>query len=430
MSLPEPSAAPGEPRARLGVRARLRASRTLAYLGPAFLVSVGYMDPGNWGTDIQGGASFGYTLLWSILLANLMAILLQALSARLGIATAQSLPECCRDRFPRGLNVFLWITAEAAAMATDLAEVLGAALAVNLLFGVPMLPATLLAGIGISLLLLLETRGHRRLEIAIIALVAVINLCFLAEILIVKPSPAALLGSLVVPRLPPGSLLIVVGIIGATVMPHNLYLHSALVQSRLIRGALGTSEEKRRLFRFALVDSLLALNGAFLVNASILIVSAAAFFTRGIAVDSIEVAHQTLAPLFGGLSSVVFAIGLLAAGLSSSVTATLAGQVILGGFLNLRVPIWARRVVTLIPALLVVAAGLDPLAILVLSQVSLSFQLPFAILPLIHLTRKREVMGDLVNPRWVTALALAAAAVIIAFNVLLVGQTLGLGAGR
>lgn len=406
------------------VRWRERLRRLLPFLGPAFLVSVGYMDPGNWGTDIEGGSRFGYQLLWVILLSNLMAILLQTLSAKLGIATGRTLPQLCRDNFSKPVNLFLWVTAEIAAMATDLAEFLGAALGLYLLFGIPLFPAALLSGVIISAILALEQFGHRKLEKVIIGLVAVIGFAYIIEILMAQPDLGNLMSGMLIPRLNQGSLLVAVGIIGATVMPHNLYLHSALVQPR--RDPVDAAKNKH-LYKMSKIDSIIALNGAWLVNSAILIMSAATFANNGLAVTSIEEAHQTLTPLLGGLSALAFAIALLASGLASSTTATMAGQVIMEGFLHVRVNVWARRFVTMIPALVIIGLGIDPLRVLILSQVSLSFQLPFAMIPLIKFTRDRKIMGDYTNSRLVNRLAYLVAAIILSLNAWLIVQVLSGG---
>jgi manganese transport protein len=382
------------------------------------------MDPGNWGTDIDGGSRFGYQLLWVILLSNMMAILLQTLSAKLGIATGRTLPQLCRDNFSKPVNLFLWVTAEIAAMATDLAEFLGAALGLYLLFGIPMFPAALLSGLIISAILALEQFGHRHLEKVIIGLVAVIGFAYIIEILMSQPDLGSLMSGMLIPRLNQGSILVAVGIIGATVMPHNLYLHSALVQPR--RSQTDPAKNKH-LYKMSKIDSIIALNGAWLVNSAILIMSAATFANNGLAVTSIEAAHQTLAPLLGGLSALAFAIALLASGLASSTTATMAGQVIMEGFLHVRVNVWARRLVTMIPALIIIGLGVDPLRVLILSQVSLSFQLPFAMIPLIKFTRDRKIMGDYANSRWVNGLAYLVAAIILSLNAWLVVQILSGG---
>lgn len=388
-------------------------------MGPAFLVSVGYMDPGNWATDIEGGARFGYTLLWVLLLSNLMAIFLQAMSARLGIVTGKSLPENCRDRMPRWLSVGLWVAAECSALATDLAEFLGAALGFNILFGIPLFEAALLTGAVVFGLLALDRLGYRAVEYAIISLVAVIGLAYLYELFLAKPDLAGIGRGLITPDISDGRLYIAIGMLGATVMPHNIYLHSALVMPR--RPLI----DHRGHIRTQLIDSTVALNAAFFVNAAILIMSAATFYERGVVVTSIEQAHETLTPLLGGMSATAFAIALLASGLSSSTTATLAGQVILQGFLHVRMSMFLRRLITMIPALIVIYLQVDSLKILVLSQVMLSFGLPFAILPLIWLTSKREVMGEFANARWVKLVAGVIASIIIGLNALLVYQALG-----
>lgn len=395
--------------------------RGLVFFGPAFVVSVGYMDPGNWGTDIEGGARFGYRLLWVILLANVMAIVLQILSAKLGIATGRSLPEVCRDHYPKWLSVALWITAELAAIATDLAEFLGGAVGFYLLFNIPLFPAALLTGVVISLILFLESYGFRKLEMVIIGLIAIIGLVYMTEIWLAQPDWAAI-GRGFVPSIPIGATLVAVGIIGATVMPHNLYLHSALIQTRV--RPTDTLQHKQRVYRMTILDSFVALNGAFFVNAAILIMSAAVFSEGRLAEYSLEAAHQTLTPLLGPLAGIAFAIALLASGLSSSTTATMAGQVIMDGFIHHHINIWVRRGVTMIPSLIVIGMGVDPLKILVLSQVSLSFQLPFAMVPLILFTNNRQIMGPFVNNRWTTIMAWASAAIILSLNFVLLYQTM------
>lgn len=396
--------------------------RALVFFGPAFVISVGYMDPGNWGTDIEGGARFGYRLLWVIFVANLMAILLQILAAKLGIATGKSLPEVCRDHYPRWASVALWVTAELAAMATDLAEFLGGAVGFNLLFGIPLFPAALLTGAVISLILLLERYGFRKVEMVIIGLIAVIGFGYMAEILLAKPPLDEMIRGLLVPSLPIGATLVAVGIIGATVMPHNLYLHSALIQTR-VRPS-DSLERKRRVYRLAVADSLVALNGAFFVNAAILVMSASAFAGGKLAEYSLESAYHTLTPLLGPLASVAFALALLASGLASSTTATMAGQVIMEGFIHHKINVWLRRLVTMLPTLVIIGLNIDPLQILVLSQVSLSFQLPFAVVPLVLFTSNPTIMGPFANGRVIKALAWAATATILGLNVVLLYQTL------
>jgi manganese transport protein len=408
---------------RYGSTAVLR--RALVFFGPAFVISVGYMDPGNWGTDIAAGANYGYTLLWVVLLANVMAILLQTLSAKLGIATGRSLPEVCRDRYPRWASISLWVTAELAAIATDLAEFLGGAVGFNLLFGIPLFPAAILTGIVISLILFLERYGVRKVEIVIIGLIAVIGFGYMAEILLSRPPLGPIMHGLFVPTMPLSALLVAVGIIGATVMPHNLYLHSAVIQTR-VRPS-DSLQRKRQVYRMAQVDSFVALNGAFLVNAAILIMAATAFSGGVLADTSLETAHRTLVPLLGPAAGVVFALALLASGLASSTTATMAGQVIMDGFTSHKINVWLRRAITMIPSLIIIGLGIDPLRILVLSQVSLSFQLPFAVVPLILFTSSREIMGTFANGRWTKVAAWASAILIMGLNVVLVVQTLAGG---
>jgi manganese transport protein len=385
--------------------------RGLVFFGPAFVVSVGYMDPGNWGTDIQGGAQFGYRLLWVILLANVMAILMQILSAKLGIATGRSLPEVCRDRYPRWASIALWVTAELAAMATDLAEFLGGAVGFNLLFHIPLFPAALLTGVVISLILLLERYGFRKVEMVIIGLIAVIGFVYLTEIWLSKPVWGEIGRGLLIPSIPIGATLVAVGIIGATVMPHNLYLHSALIQTR-VRPS-DSLQRKQSVYR---------LNGAFFVNAAILVMSAAVFSGGQLADYSLESAHQTLTPLLGPLAGVAFAIALLASGLASSTTATMAGQVIMEGFIHHKMNVWLRRAVTMIPSLIIIGLGIDPLQILVLSQVSLSFQLPFAMVPLILFTNNSRIMGEFTNNRVTRVLAWLTTAAILGLNMVLLYQ--------
>jgi manganese transport protein len=397
--------------------------RALVFFGPAFVVSVGYMDPGNWGTDIEGGARFGYRLLWVILLANLMAILMQTLSVKLGIATGRSLPQVCRDFYPRWLSVSLWVTAELAAMATDLAEFLGGAVGFYLLFGIPLFPAALIPGVIISLILLLERYGFRKVELVIISLIAVIGFVYMAEIWLSKPDWGQIGHGLLVPTIPIGAVLVSVGIIGATVMPHNLYLHSALIQTRVRPSdSLG---RKKKAYWLSILDSVVALNGAFLVNAAILVMSAAVFSGGRLHEYSLESAHQTLTPLLGAFAGIAFAVALLASGLSSSSTATMAGQVIMEGFLHHRINVWLRRAVTMIPSLIVIGLKLDPLKILVLSQVSLSFQLPFAMIPLVIFTNSRRVMGEFTNNRLTQVLAWASTVIILSLNVVLLIQIFG-----
>jgi manganese transport protein len=391
--------------------------RVLGLLGPAFIISVGYMDPGNWATDLEAGSRFGYSLLWVLLAANLAALLLQHLSAKIGLATGFSYPELCRREFPRPVVLFLWVTAELAAMATDLAEFLGAALGFYLLFHIPLFPAAILAGVVVFAILALYRYGHRSVEAVIFGLVGVIGLAYLLELWLVQPDWGAVAGGVATPRLPPGSLAIVMGMIGATVMPHNLYLHSAVVIDR----RRGDPEADRRVIRSSIFAAAIALNLAWLINSAIVVTAAGAFGSAGLEVGSIETAYATLIPLLGPAAAGAFAIALLAAGLSSSTTATIAGQVIIEGFLGIRFGLFLRRLITVIPAIVVIGSGADAFQILILSQVALSIQLPFAIVPLVWLTARKSVMGPHVNRRLTTTLAATVGAIIIGLNVLLLG---------
>jgi manganese transport protein len=403
-------------------RTKGRVRRLLPFLGPAFIAAVAYVDPGNFATNIQGGAQFGYLLLWVIVASNLMAMLIQSLSAKLGIATGRNLPEMCRERFPQPVVVGMWVLAEVVAMATDLAEFLGAAIGFQLLFHIPLLVGGFLTAISTFLILSLERRGFRPLEAVITTLVGVIAVSYLIETILDRPDWGAIGFHAVVPQFSgTESLLLAVGILGATVMPHVIYLHSALTQGRIVTR---DPQLLRRLFRFELVDVLIAMGIAGLVNAAMLIMAASTFFSTGAShVSTIEEAYRTLTPLLGPASSVVFAISLLASGLSSSTVGTMSGQVIMQGFLHRQIPIWVRRLVTMLPSLVVISIGLDPTRTLVLSQVVLSFGIPFALVPLILFTRRADLMGVLVNHRLTTAIASAVAGVIILLNVFLLYQT-------
>ncbi|MFB3778106.1 MAG: Nramp family divalent metal transporter [Bryobacteraceae bacterium] len=397
--------------------------RMFAFAGPAYLVSVGYMDPGNWATDLEGGARFGYDLLWVLVMSNFMAILLQTLSARLGIVRGLDLAQACREAYPRRMNYVLWFLCEIAIAACDLAEILGAAIGLNLLFHIPLLAGVLLTAADTLLVLWLTRFGIRALEGFVLSLVTIMGGCFLVEILLAKPVLTEVLGGLV-PRLNDQSLYVAIAILGATVMPHNLYLHSALVQTRRIGADV---EAKRAACRFNLVDSVIALNGALLVNAAILILAAATFFKRGIVVTEIQQAHLLLAPLLGStLAGVLFGVALLCSGQSSTLTGTMAGQIVMEGFLSFRMRPWLRRLITrmaaIVPAAITIyiAGAEGTYKLLILSQVILSMQLPFAVIPLIHFTSDRFKMGEFANPIWVRVLAWSAAGVIVALNVHLV----------
>jgi manganese transport protein len=401
--------------------------RFFAFAGPAYLVSVGYMDPGNWATDIEGGSRFGYQLLWVILMSNMMAVLLQTLSARLGIVTGRDLAQSCRDEYPKPIAYVLWILCEIAIAACDLAEVLGTAIGLNLLFGLPLIIGVILTGFDTMIFLLIQNFGIRKMEFFIILMVLVMGACFGIEMLFSKP----LIGEIVtgfIPRLNSGSLYIAIGILGATVMPHNLYLHSALVQTRLVEQ---TEQGKRQACKFNFVDTLIALNAAFLINAAILILSASVFFKNGILVTEIQQAHTLLAPLLGTmLASTLFAVALLASGQSSTLTGTYAGQIVMEGFLHFKMRPVLRRLLTrtlaIIPAVTVIALRGDrgSYELLILSQVVLSLQLPFAVVPLIHFTSDKERMGIFTNKQWVKILAWITAVIIVVLNARLVVGTI------
>jgi manganese transport protein len=405
----------------------LRLKRFFAFLGPAYLVSVGYMDPGNWATDLEGGARFGYALIWVLLMSNVMAVLLQTLAARLGVVTGHDLAQACRAEYSRPLNAILWVLAEVAIAATDLAEILGTIIALKLLFGLPLLWGCLITAFDTFLLLYLQRWGMRQMEAVILALVATIGACFLVQILLAQPDVGAVALGLR-PSLPPGALYVAIGILGATVMPHNLYLHSALVQTR---GIGADARSKQTACRYYMIDAAIALNLAFFVNAAILILSAAVFHRHGMEVTTIEEAHKLLPSFLGQGAPILFAIALLCAGQSSTLTGTLAGQIVMEGYLHLRLAPWLRRLVTrliaLIPAVVVISLAGDHATqrLLILSQVVLSLQLSFAVVPLIHFTSNRRNMGEFATPWWGQILAWTAAAVIVALNGKLVVDQIG-----
>jgi len=397
--------------------------RLVSFVGPAYLVSVGYMDPGNWATDLAGGAKFGYSLIWVLLMSNGMAILLQTLAARLGIVTRHDLAQGCRREYPWFIGFVLWCLAEIAIIATDLAEVLGTIIGLKLLFHIPLLWGCVITALDTFLFLILQRFGVRKLEAVIIVLVATIGGCFMIEVFLAKPDWAGVASGFI-PQMDSSMLYIAIGIIGATVMPHNLYLHSSLVQSRQVSSTMTARKEA---CWFNLVDSVIALNAAFFVNAAILITAAADFYSRGIMVTEIEQAHMMLESLLGHtLAPAAFAVALLAAGQSSTITGTISGQIVMEGFLNIRMTPWLRRLVTRLaaigPATIAISiAGSEGIyQLLVLSQVILSLQLPFAIVPLIHFTSDKQKMGIFVNPPWLTSLAWLAAGIIITLNIKLV----------
>lgn len=394
----------------------------LPFLGPAFIACVAYIDPGNYATNIQGGSAFGYKLLWVIVLANLMAMLLQTMSAKLGLATGKNLAELCRQELRKPVVYTMWIVSEIAAMATDLAEFLGASIAINLLFGIPLLYATLITGVATYLILMLERRGFRPVEVVIAVLVGVIAACYLLETFFSHPSWKQIGVHSVVPWLGgTQSVFFSVGIIGATVMPHVIYLHSSLTQRRIIPK---NEQEARRIFRWSVPDVVIAMTLAGLINMAMLFMAAATFYAHGrTSVADINTAYRTLTPLLGSAASLVFAISLLASGLSSSAVGTLAGQVIMQGFVGLTIPTWLRRLITMLPAVVVVAIGLNPTTTLVVSQVVLSFVLPIPVITLVMFTRRRDLMGSLVNKKITTWAAITCSAVILSLNVWLLYST-------
>jgi len=405
--------------------------KLFAFAGPGYLVSVGYMDPGNWATDIAGGAQFGYTLLFVIMLSNVMAILLQSLCVRLGVATERDLAQACRDYYSRRVAIFLWVLCEVAIAACDLAEVVGSAIALQLLFGIPLTWGVCLTILDVLVLLLVQRHGFRYIEALIITLVSTIGICFVAEMIFSRPDMAGVFQGFV-PTLElvrnPGKLYIAIGILGATVMPHNLYLHSAIVQTRNWQR---TSEKKWEAIKFGSLDSTIALCFALFINAAILIVSAATFHVSGNQhVAEIEEAYKLLSPLMGvHLASFLFAVALLASGQSSTMTGTLAGQIVMEGFVNLRLPPWLRRLISrllaIIPALIcIVLFGEGSTTnLLILSQVILSLQLSFAVFPLVMFTSDRKIMGEFVNPGWLKILAWLVAILIGGLNAWLLIQT-------
>jgi manganese transport protein len=393
----------------------------LALLGPAFVACIAYVDPGNFATNIQGGADYGYLLLWVILVANLMAMLIQTLSAKVGIATGKNLPELCREHFSRPVSWGLWVQAEVIAMATDLAEFIGAAIALNLLFGVPLFASGLITAVVAFAILGLQAKGIRRFETVIVGFLGVILLGFLYDTLQIGFDARGAAAGFVPGFAGSDSVLLATGILGATVMPHVIYLHSALTQAR---GPLRDDTERRRMLRFTRLDVGIAMGLAGLVNMAMLVIAASLFHGSGVRIDSIADAHAGFQALAGGGAALAFALALLASGLASSSVGTYAGQVVMQGFIARAIPVVLRRAVTMAPALVVLALGADPSHALVISQVVLSFGIPFALIPLVLLTRRRDVMGALVNRPATTAVAAVVAALIVVLNAFLVYDTL------
>jgi manganese transport protein len=402
------------------LRARGRLRGTVALLGPAFVAAVAYVDPGNFATNFSAGAEFGYALAWVVVAANLIAMLVQYLSAKVGVATGRDLAELCRDRLPRAVSRGLWVQAELVAMATDLAEFVGAAIGLNLLFRVPLLPAGLVTAVVAFGILAMEQRGYRRFELAIAALLGLVLLGFAYDLATVGSSPAGIAAGMVPYLGGSGRLLLVAGIVGATVMPHVVYLHSALTKSRV---ACRDDAERREVLRFARLDVLIALGAAGLINLAMLFVAAALHGPGAAGAGSIQAAHDSLGRLVGGGAALAFAVALLASGLSSSSVGTYAGQVVMQGFIGRRIPVFVRRALTMLPALLVLGLGLSPTGSLVVSQVVLAFGIPFALVPLVLLTRRADIMGPLVNRSLTTVAAAAAAGLIIVLNAYLLYLT-------
>jgi manganese transport protein len=418
VALVDPSAAIPSALEQLLAKGRLRA--TLAMLGPAFVAAIAYVDPGNFATNVQGGAQYGFLLLWVVLAANLVAMLIQYLSAKLGVVTSHNLPEMVREHFPRGVTWGMWLQAEVVAMSTDIAEFLGAAIGLNLLFGVPLLPAGLITGLIAFAILGLQTRGYRRFELAIAALLGIIFGGFLYETLRIGPSAHDSLRGLLPGLSGTSSLYLAVGIIGATVMPHVIYLHSALTGGR---PPCRDDRERSRVLRFQRVDVMLALGLAGLVNMAMLAVAAQIFHTPELSgISTLEQAHASLGHLVGGSAALAFAVALLASGVSSASVGTYAGQIVMAGFINVRIPLLVRRAITMLPAIAILALGLSPSSALVLSQVVLSFGIPLALVPLVMLTCRREVMGVHVNHRVTTIVAWSCAIVISGLNAFLLYQ--------
>jgi manganese transport protein len=405
--------------------------KLIAVAGPGYMVSVGYMDPGNWATDLAGGAKFGYALIWVILASNLMAMLLQTLCVRLGIATGRDLAQSCRDYYKKPAAIVLWLLCEVAIIACDLAEVIGSAVALNLLFGVPLVWGVLITGLDVMILLGAMHFGFRKIEGIILALVSTVALCFGLQVFLSHPDWGGVARGMLIPTIPNAdAFYIALGILGATVMPHNLYLHTALVQTRDVENSV---EGKKQAIKFNTIDTIFALGGAFFVNAAILVVAAAVFHRAGLHdVSELEEAHRLLAPLLGApVAATAFAVALLASGQSSTITGTLAGQIVMEGFLNIRIKPWLRRMITrglaMIPAIILIVAsgGKNTVGLLVLSQVVLSMQLSFAIFPLMMFTSDRKRMGEFANPLWMKVLGYIVCSLIASLNIFLLYQTIG-----
>ncbi len=408
-------------RHRISSKPKRKSKLLLKFLGPAFIVSVAYIDPGNFATNISGGSFFNYNLVWVILWSNLMAIFLQIMSAKLGIATGKNLTQMCREVFSKRINIAFYIVAMIASMATTMAEFLGGVLGFNLLLGIPLTWSVVLTAAVTLGIIYLQRYGQRVVEIIITALIAVICVSYTVELFLSKPDWAEAGLHTLIPSLPNGqAVLLAVGMLGATVMPHVIYLHSQLVQSR--NGGV-TVEEKKHHLRMEKIDIFIAMNIAFIVNAAMVIVSASVFYSRGMMVDSIELAHKSLEPLLGRLSSGAFGAALLASGFSSSSVGAMAGETVMDGFIDFKIPLFIRRIIILLPGVIVIFAGVNPMKALLLSQVSLSFALPFAVIPMIIITSRKNLMGAFVNKTWVKTLGILIASLIIALNAVLLYMT-------
>ncbi|MEK5230445.1 Nramp family divalent metal transporter [Lysinibacillus sp. FSL K6-0232] len=396
--------------------------RFLPFLGPAFIAAVAYIDPGNFATNITAGSQYGYLLLWVIVFSNLMAVLIQSLSAKLGIATGKNLPEVAREHFSKKTSIFLWIQAELVIIATDLAEFIGAALGLYLLFNIPMLPAAIITAVGSFAILELQRRGFRAFEAGISGMVLIVVLAFAFQTFLAQPNWSDVSISMLTPRFEGvDSLLLATGILGATVMPHAIYLHSSLTQNRIV----GRNEvEKRRIFRFEFIDILIAMLIAGAINMSMLIIAAAVFHTQGVVVEDLDIAYNGLKDALGPMAAISFGLGLLIAGLASSSVGTLAGDVVMQGFIQKRIPLYLRRAITMLPPLAIIASGVNATYALVLSQVILSFGIAFALVPLVMFTSKRSIMGSLVNHRLITVLGWLVAAIVVVLNVYLLWETI------
>ncbi|WP_404803452.1 Nramp family divalent metal transporter [Lysinibacillus sp. S1] len=396
--------------------------RLLPFLGPAFIAAVAYIDPGNFATNITAGSQYGYLLLWVIAFSNLMAVLIQSLSAKLGIATGKNLPEVAREHFSKKTSIFLWIQAELVIIATDLAEFIGAALGLYLLFNIPMLPAALITAVGSFAILELQRRGFRAFEAGISGMVLIVVLAFAFQTFLAQPAWGDVAIGMFTPHFEGvDSLLLATGILGATVMPHAIYLHSSLTQSRII----GRNEaEKKRIFRFEFIDIIIAMIIAGAINMSMLIIAAAVFHTQGVVVEDLDVAYNGLKVALGPMAAISFGLGLLIAGLASSSVGTLAGDVVMQGFIQRKIPLYLRRAITMVPPLAIIASGVNATYALVLSQVVLSFGIAFALVPLVMFTSKRDIMGSLVNHRITTVLGWFVVVVVITLNIYLLWETI------